>query len=99
MDKRPLVITRAQLKAAHPRCMCSNMEAGTGQHDGGSSLFLRNLQEQVPLKCIYTNAYGIGNKQKEFEICMQLQGCSFIGVSDVGLLTELECCSACLWAA
>lgn len=44
------------------------------------------------LKCPCTNAYNVGHKWEEFEVCMQLQGCSFIEVSDVGYLAQLECC-------
>lgn len=36
------------------------------------------------LKSPCTNAYNVGHEWEEFEVCMQLQGCSFIGVSDVG---------------
>ena len=34
------------------------------------------------LKCLYTNAWSMGNKQEELETCTLLQGCDLIGITE-----------------
>lgn len=34
------------------------------------------------LKCLYTNAHGMGNRQEESEVCVQLQGYDLTGITE-----------------
>ncbi|PKU40140.1 hypothetical protein llap_9563 [Limosa lapponica baueri] len=53
------------------------------QHEGNVAI---PANKSVPLgtqlKCLYTNACNIGNKQEELEMCAHLQGYDLIGITE-----------------
>ena len=42
----------------------------------------KSASMRAQLKCLYTNVQSMGNKQEELQVCVCLQGCDVIGITE-----------------
>ena len=40
------------------------------------------MRQEAQLKCLYDNAHGLGNKQKELETLMHLESCDLVAIPE-----------------
>lgn len=49
----------------------------------GHTFSAKSAQMSVLMKSLYADAHSMGNKQEELKVCMQLQGCDFIRITEM----------------
>lgn len=74
VDRRDIITNKTGLKGANLKSMHMDEEVPVGELCGGRSHTSSGKSARLgaSLKCLYTNAYGMGNKQEKSEVCMSL---------------------------
>ena len=85
VNERECKINETELKRGHQQHLCVSKEVPTSHHYGkkpNQTVSGKSTGWGASLKCIHTNAHGVGNKYEDLQVCVLLQCYDLVGIME-----------------